>query len=238
MTSKEQPKFDQEAFETWLSTHPGGKYSQFSAAKVAYSIRKGRPHPTLGPRLQREGDWWDAGKPIFNEILDFYPIAETAKVCDYGCGSLRISGHFIKRQPRDCFFGLDVTEDFIAYGRELIGPELIKEKRPQLGAISKKIDEAVAYNADVLYSTHVAIHVHPDEKRGYIDNIKRIAHRPGATIVFDALIAKQPVRFRNSGWGWPIGFYLEAMEPLRLIGIAYRREREDVGQEYFLAFQR
>jgi SAM-dependent methyltransferase len=205
---------------------------------VAYSLRKGRAHPTLGLNLQAEGDWWDAGKPIFNRVLDLHPITEAAKVCEYGCGSLRVGAHFIERQSRDCFFGLDVTEDFIAYGRELIGPTLLEDKRPRLGTISKKIDEAVAFDVDMLYSTHVAIHVHPDEKQTYIDNIKRIAHKPGSTIIFDALIVRQHVRFRNSGWGWPMDFYLKAMEPFQLVHIAYSREREGVGQQFFLVFQR
>lgn len=234
----DQSSFDDAAFAKWLERHPGGRYSQFSAQKVAAGLKKGRTHPTLGPQLQFQGEWWDAGLAIFNELLALYPIPETAKVCDYGCGSLRIGAHFIKRQPVDCFAGIDVTEDFINYGKTLAGQDLINDKRPILGTLSKQIDTVVNWNCDVLYSTHVAIHVHPDEKKQYLDNLKRICHKPGSTIIFDALISRTNVRFRNSGWGWPIRFYIESMAPFVLSEIAYRRPREDVGHEYFFAFQR
>jgi len=238
MTANVQPEFDEEAFEAWLAKHPGGVYSQFSAAKVQSALRKGRAHPTLGSRLETPGDWWEAGKPIFEKLLDLNPVPEAAKVCDYGCGSLRVGAHFIKRQEPGCFIGLDVTQDFIAYGRELVGQELVDSKRPRLGAISEMIDEAAAFDVDLLYSTHVAIHVHPHEKAAYFENIKRIAHKPGGVIIFDALIVKEPIRFRRSGWGWPIDFYLSSMRPLRLIHLAYSRERAAVGQQFFLVFQR
>ncbi|HTO32886.1 MAG TPA: class I SAM-dependent methyltransferase [Pararhizobium sp.] len=234
----EQTQFDDAAFAEWLKKNPGGEYSLFSARKTAAGISKGRPHPTLGPRLQVDSDWWEAGKPIVNELLEFHRISETATVCDYGCGSLRIGAHFLKRQPKGCFFGLDVTEDFISYGRELIGADLLEEKRPTIGSIKSTLDKVIAAQCDVLYSTHVAIHVHPDEKTTYLNNLKEICHKPGSTIIFDALISKDRVRFRNSGWGWPIKFYVEAMAPFVLSGLSYRRPRENVGHEYFFAFER
>jgi len=238
ITSSAPSSFDDEAFESWRAKHPGGLYSQFSAEKVAGALRKGRSHPTHGTRLDFAGDWWDAGRRVFEELLDFYPVAEQAVVCDYGCGSLRVGAHFIKRQPPSAFIGLDVTDDFIDMGRTLIGPNLINEKNPQLGSISALIEAAEAANVNYLYSTHAAIHVHPQEKRVYIENLKRIAHRPGSIVVFDALITRKQVRFRNSGWGWPVRFYLEAMAPLRLVDFRCRCERAGVGQEYCLAFQR
>ena len=231
-----EARFDDEAFGNWLQKHPGRPYSEFSAQKVASGLRKGTPHPTLGRNLTAGGEWWDAGRPVFEELLALHNTPEDAKVCEYGCGSLRVGAHFIRRQPARSYFGLDVTGDFIKHHQ--IDETLWNEKQPETGRIADQIGDAEAFGADLLFATHVAIHVHPEEKQAFFENIKKIISRPGGLIIFDALIAKEPVRFRNSGWGWPIGFYLAGMQPFKLIHMQYRRDREDVGQEFFFVWQR
>ncbi len=231
-------KFDHDQFTAWRAKNSEGSYSQFSVEKIAASIAEGRPHPTLGPNLSTSNDWRSAGIPIFNQVMEMSQIPADAKVCEYGCGSMRIGVHFIERQPPGHYCGLDVTEDFIDYGRRLIGQNLLHAKRPLLGSIADNIDQAVQFDSQILFSTHVAIHVHPGEKMQFFRNIKKIAHSSGSTIIFDALISPQPVRFRNSGWGWPIGFYLENMQPFKLVSIIYRRDRDDFGQEFFFSFRR
>ncbi|MDQ6437583.1 class I SAM-dependent methyltransferase [Mesorhizobium sp. LHD-90] len=157
------------------------------------------------------------------EIRQQFPISETAKVCDYGCGSLRIGAHFITSQAPGSYFGIDVSEDFIAYGKELLGEQLLLAKRPRLGKISTELDEVAAAGVDLLFSTDVASHVHPDEKPEYFDNIKKIVHRTGSAAVILAITAERTVRYQRSGWAWPLGYYEESMRPLSLTKDRFRK---------------
>jgi hypothetical protein len=139
------------------------------------------------------------------------------RVVDYGCGSLRVGAHFIRDHDPECYFGLDVTNDFYEYGKELIGEELLRQKRPRIATICpESLEAAAAFAPDILVSTACAFHVHPDEKGVYIENIKRIAHRPGARIVFDTKLMPHLQRYNDAAWARPLDFYTEAMAPMTL----------------------
>jgi SAM-dependent methyltransferase len=208
-------------FERWRERNPSGTFSQFSTRRIAQSIRAGKPHTTLGPKLVDEADWWTHGGPVFETVRRKTKVvtgrwSSSLKICDYGCGSLRVGVHFIKHQDAGCFVGLDVTEDFIAHGKQFLKNE-IEEKKPILGIISEKIDAAVGLGIDVLFSHNVASHVHPDEIDAYFGNIKRIVHKPGSMAIIQVLCSETPQRFQRSGWAWPLNFYHSALLPLRAV---------------------
>jgi hypothetical protein len=74
-------------------------------------------------------------------------------------------------------------------------------------------------------------HVHPDDIGGTARNLKSLASRPGAKLIFDAKISKSgPQRFIQSegtpGWAWPLSFYRALLSPLELVGV-HRRARYD-----------
>ena len=226
------------AFEAWRLKHPGGRFSEFSAARIASALKKGRPHTSLGPNLTKPGGWWNAGAGLFREGLAQHTPAPTDRICDYGCGSLRIGAHFIKRQAPDTFWGLDVTDDFLAYGPDLIGPELMAEKRPRLGTIDALLDQAIAADIDLVLSTVTAMQVHPDEKDEYLSNLKRLAHRPGAHVQVMVVLGDEAIRYRRTAWAWPLSFYEAAMQPMRLVSNVHRVDQAEgdltLGNHYLL----
>lgn len=207
-----------EAFEAWRANRPGSKFSDFSLRRIISGLRSGRAHDTLGPNLSGGKNWAEAGRPMFEAILAMHPLPATARVCDYGCGSLRVTSHFISRQDRQCVFALDAVSDFMKIGKDLLGQEILLEKLPRFGVISARLEIAAAFRPDLVYATSVARHVHPEEKSDFIDAMKRIAGKPGSVAIFDAYVADKETRFARSGWAWPLDFYLDAMAPLKLIG--------------------
>jgi hypothetical protein len=204
-------------FEEYLGKNPGGTYSRFSVAQQADEIVHGIPHATLGPRLARKGDWWEAGVATYRALGKLLKPSSSMRIMDYGCGSLRVGAHFIRDHDPDCYFGLDVTNDFYDYGRELIGSELFHEKRPRLATISPdSLNEAAEFEPDIVISTACAFHVHPDEKSTYIRNILSIARKKGARFAFDTVLTPKLLRYNESGWGRPLTDYIEVLAPMTL----------------------
>ena len=242
--------FDQ-IFDEWKRKYPNGKFSDFSARRVVSALRNGKEHPALGENL-RSGDWWKDGiyhfnltTKFFSQLMDIESISEDAIVCDYGCGSLRIGAHFIKRQSPGCFIGMDVSNDLLSFGVDKLG-NLVSEKAPILGTIREKLSNAIELNVDLLFSINVSYHVHPEEISVYYNNLKKIAHKPGSIVVLHVCVSKKdstskPIRFQRSGWAWPLDFYIKMMRPLMLKMVLYdktfTRNNISLGRLY-LAFQR
>ncbi len=232
-------KFDA-LFQKWKKTNPTGTFSQFTIERQAVGLKKGRSHASLGFNLSGNTYWWHHGQQSFDNLIEQYPIPTDARICDYGCGSLRIGVHFIKRQEPESYFGLDVTEDFIAYGKK-VARDLLKEKSATVGTIEERFDDAVAFNPDIIYAANVVSHIHPDEIDDFYSNIKKLAHSSGAIVVLHVAAADKMTRFKRSGWAWPMEAYQDAMAPLTLIKsthlVDFEQESDKFGT-YLLTFQR
>ncbi|MCV9963062.1 class I SAM-dependent methyltransferase [Pararhizobium sp. BT-229] len=204
-------------FAKWLEKNPGGQFSKFSTEAIRKSLEKGTAHATLGPTLKSGTDWREAGVTGAKRIYDRCQIDHEAKLCDYGCGSLRVGVHIIERQAAGCYFGIDVSQYLVDTGEQLVGEELVREKRPVLGTIDDKLDEVIAAGIDVAFSYNVASHVHPDEQDNFISNLKAICHKPGSQLLLHVLTCHEPMRVQQSGWAWKRSQYLDWLAPLRLV---------------------
>lgn len=122
-------------FEAWKTQNPGRTFAEYTTSLIVKGIEKGRPHSSLGPNLKDAGDWWEAGRPSWWSIRTHHMIRNTDKVVDYGCGSLRIGAHFMKKHFQSCYFGLDVTTDFINYGLKILDDDFLRRKKPETGTI-------------------------------------------------------------------------------------------------------
>jgi SAM-dependent methyltransferase len=228
------------ALQAWQIENPGKKFSHFSAAWVKKSLSKGVKHTTLGTKLIGEADWWKNGHPFYRKIIDMVDLPMNAKVCDYGCGSLRVGVHFIKRQHANCYFGLDVTDDFIKQGKAK-ARDIISKKRARTGTIEEKLTDAIKFSPDFLFTANVACHVHPDEVDEFYSNIRRIVHKNGGLVFLHCHISDEMFRYQRSGWSWPLDFYDKKMSNFELIHTVFVKNTIK-GQyklaTYFLLYKR
>lgn len=206
-------------FVAWLEENPGGTYAQYQTSRELISLGRGKDHATLGPKLRKHPDnWWDAGTVGFARLVRLSGLAPQNKVVDYGCGSLRIGGHVIRYLAPERYFGLDVTDGFYKMGADLIGAEMVAEKRPRFAVIGEEsLGEAAAFGADIVYSTAVSYHVHPSETPVYYGNLQRLAAKPGARLFFDVSISDVPLR--NKSWCWPLDFYIKSLPELEFVNM-------------------
>jgi cyclopropane fatty-acyl-phospholipid synthase-like methyltransferase len=224
-------------FEKFRAAKPRGSFAEYYVADIVTKIRAGREHTSLGAQLLsktpgKEVDFATAGERTFKSLSRNADLKADQRVIDYGCGSLRVGLHFIRFLNPDNFMGLDVTTDFIDIGKELIGRQLLDEKRPRLAAISEgSLSGAEAFGADLVYSTAVCCHVHPDELPAYFGNLRRLAAKKGATLLFNGMMADRPVRYRKTGWAWPLERYIELLKPLTFVGTESEREVSDYRAE-------
>jgi SAM-dependent methyltransferase len=224
----------QKAFEEAKKRNPKLSFSQFNAARVLSKIQRGEATAQLGPKLLREGEWWEAGRSSFEMYRSKFSIAPNSRVIDYGCGTLRIGGHFIRYLDPNCYFGLELLQEFTEIGRNLIGEALVREKSPRFGVINNEadIEAAVAFDADFVYSSSVCTHVHPDEAAVYFRNLSILAHKPGAFLFFDAAISDEPLRYRNLSWS--LDRYKRALRNFEFVRIHSPVPTEEEGKQITL----
>lgn len=207
--------------------NPGVSYAQYKMSEVAKSVNGGSAHPTLGANLvHSEGkkiDFWVAGMFKADRYMREGNVTKGQRVIDYGCGSLRVGAHFMKFLEPHNFFGADVIDSFFEIGKKLIGEPLLLEKQPRLEVISDSVvDDLARFSADFIYSAEVCYHVHPFDLDFYFDALKRITAKPGAVLIFDVTLAKEPLRYRAFSWARPLQFFKGALPTLEFIG-SYER---------------
>jgi hypothetical protein len=216
-------------FDIHKTQNPGTSYAQWLHQAAVNHVKQGHQHATLGSNLGSK-DWWDAGRTTFERYRKLGSIEPGAKVVDYGCGSLRVGGHLIRHLEPEHYFGLDVTTGLIDAGKELVGADLLAEKRPQFGPIDKAaLKKAAAFGPTHVISTAVCYHVHPDEAPFYFGNLKQLANKPGATALFDVSISDAPSAEHQLSR--PLDYFIEAMVPLEFVAfhVAAKRNGEEIG---------
>jgi hypothetical protein len=212
-------------FQAFRRKNPGASFAQFYAHRVAKKIAAGEAHTTLGGKIHEpkrselgEIPFAEAGRDRFQAFRKMMHLEPRHRLIDYGCGSLRIGYHMMNYFDPGNYFGLDVTTDFIDIGKQLIGASLT-ERKPHLAAISPaSIAEAKAFNADFVFSSAVAMHVHPDETKTYYGNLQELTAKPGAELFFGVHLSRKPERFAPQGWSWPLEFYVKSLPKLRFAG--------------------
>ncbi|MBC2776027.1 class I SAM-dependent methyltransferase [Parasphingopyxis marina] len=230
-------RFDAE-FAKFKRQHPEATVATYYTRRHVlknWALEKG--HNSLGGKIVKQDgeqiEFWEAGRQKAENWIDRYNVAPTAKVVEYGCGTLRLAAHFIAYLPERHFFGLDVIPEFLEKGRDLIGAELIGEKAPVLAVIDDaSIAAARDFAPDFVFSHAVMHHVHPDELKIYAANIASIASKPGCRVALNATCHPTPIRYGNLGWAQPEAQIVELFRPLEFAGVrkgkAVKRGRFDV----------
>ncbi|WP_442578674.1 class I SAM-dependent methyltransferase [Mesorhizobium sp. ASY16-5R] len=230
--------YDRE-FHEWLKSNPGGVFSQYSVQDTVNKLNKGGKHHTLGGNLYG-AEWSTGGISFFKRLRRLADIPRYARICDYGCGSLRIGIHFIKQQNSGCYYGLDVTRDFIEQGVEFAG-DVVQNRCAKLGTIGNDLESAVKFDADLLFAANIVCHIHPEEAETFYANIKKIVHRPNGIILLHVVEHPFMVRYQKSGWAWPLDFYDKKMRPFRRVGTDFMKPFHKAGyfmNGYVLVYER
>lgn len=211
-------KLDRELDER-RKANPDLTFAEFYAETVLDHVNQGEEHPTLGVNLTSGEDWRTGGLKRFRQFQTIAPTSSTTRLVDYGCGSLLIGQHFIRTLDPGHYAALDVVPDFFEIGKQLLGEATLAEKRPSFGVIGKATDEAkaAALGADVVISSAVAFHVHPDEMPTFKRNILACAGKPGCIVLFDAILGDHSFRYAHRGWAHPLDHYVELFPELAFV---------------------
>jgi SAM-dependent methyltransferase len=207
--------FDQE-FAAYKEDHPGSVFADFYAHKSLLQIQQGIPHATLGASLKTPNQ---VTKAAVDELCEACGVTRDTRVADYGCGTLRMGRHFIRRLARRHYLGMDISQELLDIGRGLIQPPLLAKKEPALWRIDDRgMKAGIAFGADLVISTAVAFHVHPDELPTYFTNIMHLAHKPSASILIGTNIGPEG---RSSGLSWarPLDLYRAGLSGFELLQV-------------------
>lgn len=206
-------------FEEFQKQKPGAKFSDYYVAKLRDMIEEGQSHGALGKTLSRQGvevDFEEAGRKEFENYQRWFDLTPTHRVIDYGCGSLRVGLHFIRFLAPAHYFGLDLTPDFFQAGLIVLDERLDPGWQAEIGTISDRLDDAVEFSADFVFSSNVAYHVHPAERDDFCANLRRLAGKPGARLCFDARVAIEPHRFGDRNWADHYDLWSEKLPEFQL----------------------
>ncbi|MBV8975968.1 MAG: class I SAM-dependent methyltransferase [Alphaproteobacteria bacterium] len=212
--------------------NPQVPFSRYLMERQYRNMRKGDQAPSGALRiaLGSPDEFWQSGRAKAEKLMARAELAPSHKAIEYGCGSLRIGAHFIRFLKAGHFLGLDVIDGFYELGKRALGPELLSAKSPRFHVIDAAgLAMAEAFDADVVFSNVVCVHVHPDETAEYFRNLARLAHKPGARLLFNAHISDVPLRFEFDGWSWPMAFYKNALEGFALVRAELGRPRMQDG---------
>ncbi len=217
-------------FDQWRERNPAGTFGAFSAARIQGSLKRGYQHPTLN--CEDEGKAVEDAESViqtYEAVTGSAPAPTSLRICDYGCGSLRVGLPLIARQDHGCYIGLDTVDTFLKAAREK-HPDIL-EKQPLLGSVAQGLAAAIKAAPDLVFAYNVASHIHPDEVDEFYENIRALSAKPGCIVLLHVLVSAQPVRFQRSGWAWPMDFYVDRMLPLGFVKAKVGQTVERNGSE-------
>ena len=186
-------------FEKWQQGNPGKSFKDFYAQTAERKLREGKLHNNLGRKISH-GGFGKSGADIFGKLIEL-GLKPSETLVDYGCGTLRVGVHAIDYLEPGAYWGLDTSDFLLEQGRELIGDSLWAQKRPHLHTISAEtVAQATAASPQMLISTKVLNHVHPEELEEYLHNIMQIIGSSGQAIITGKWSEQQTVQTKNRSW--------------------------------------
>ena len=208
-------------FRKFRRTNPGASFAQYSMSRVMEFISNGREFKAssaLALAHANPSEFWNAAEQKAKKWFKVMSLRPDHRVIEYGCGSLRLGAHFIRRLDRGNYFGLDVIDGFFDLGVNAMGRDLFEIKAPQLRVID---DDAIAagqeFAADIVFSNLVCVHVHPDEIDAYFRNLSRLTCKPGARLIFNAMISGGVHRFTYNSWTQPIEIITRSLRDMDMV---------------------
>lgn len=189
-------------FYLWRMRNPGKPFHQFYIAHIKRIIGQSQTHPTLGPNYKDYEKFVETAK-IEKKFLIENGLLPNHKFADYGCGSLRLGTELIPYLNSGNYFGLDMTDYFFPFGKQLIDAEIWKTKQPILMLINdKSIEEIRKKNIDFLMSCAVLPHIPQPEIPQFFRNILRLIKPEGKAFV-DFTMSETITKLSMATWAYP-----------------------------------
>lgn len=126
-------------------------YSEFYAAFMRYRVAK-------DPR-EAVGGLWDQIGPLQLKTLQSQGLLPVHTLLDYGCGTLRAGRLFIEYLDSGNYFGVDISEEAIRAGLNLLGPETVSKKKPRFKAVKGTSLEGLGERFDFIVAQSVFTHM-------------------------------------------------------------------------------
>jgi len=147
----------------WRLANPSGTPEAYYASRIRRQIRRGEFHPAIGPTARSV-----RAPTELLDILQAQGLKPWHTVVDYGCGSFRLGRAVIEHLEPGKYWGLDVLEDFLVMGMDLLDPNLIIEKNPKALVIADdSLARTRAAAPDFVISWHVCSKVPPSRLADY-----------------------------------------------------------------------
>lgn len=179
----------------WRMMNPGATPEDYYATKIAARLRRGDRHPAIGAKSRPVREHTE-----LLDILQTYGLQPAHVVVDYGCGSFRLGTPLIEYLDPGHYWGLDLVDDFLQTGLDLLGPALLAQKTPQARVISpESLREVRAARPDFIVSWHVCSKVPPSRQADYFGKIIGLM---GANSVALVHFPEAVRRTRQSRFSW------------------------------------
>lgn len=151
----------------WRLRHPGSTPEDYYASRIRRQIREGRFHPAIGRTARTI-----RARTELLDVLLAHGLKPSHTVVDYGCGSFRLGASLIAYLEPGKYWGLDVVEDFMTMGMDLLDPNLVSAKRPNALLINaENLTRTREAAPDFVVSWHVCSKVPPGRLHDYFGKI-------------------------------------------------------------------
>ena len=139
-------------------------------AAMKRKLASGAEHSTLGEKIRDEAYTRAKAERWAERVIEL-GLKPDHLCVEYGCGSLWAAEPIIRYLDRGRFYGIDLTDQFYAVGRQRLA-DLVAEKQVRLAVISEPtLREIAALQPDVLFSRKVLPHVAEDALQRYLSNV-------------------------------------------------------------------
>lgn len=127
----------------------------------------------IDPRIAIGGLWDEVGKQQF-DFLVRQGLTRTSSILDIGCGTLRAGRFFIEFLEPKLYFGFDLSEKAIRFGKSLVEDLELSGKMPSLSKVDEHGLRFVAYQGmtfDFLLAQSVFSHLKEEQISVCLQNV-------------------------------------------------------------------